>query len=495
MSTSLLIRSALLVIAYSLLLRLVCIGSAELLPEEAYYWLYAQHLAPGYLDHPPMVSWFVALGTRVFGNNEFGVRSGALLCWLLGGGGVFLLAHRMFGRATAFVALALFAILPYYFGAGLVMTPEAPLVASWAWALYFLHRALIAGERGAWYGVGIAVGLGMLSKYTISLLGAATLLLLLITPSQRSWLRRPEPYLCVCIAALIFSPVLYWNATHRWASFLFQSVERLQSSEHFSMHLLLLHMMALMLPSGLYAACISLWRPPAAQQFVRLFFLVPCGVFLLYSLRHVPKLNWTGPAFLALLPSMSHHLVAIASGARFQGARALQRMWGWTLPLWGLGLGCTLYYLAFGISFIPYSPTMYRALGWESLASGIGALAQRIEEQEGAPPVIVGMDTHFIASELAFYLRKAGKPYAVTSRNLLGKSSLMFRFWDSAERFHGRTVILVGQTQKELLLPGIAAYFTALGPVEEVKTEKGGFPLHTFYARVGHELKAREKDS
>jgi dolichol-phosphate mannosyltransferase len=261
------------------------------------------------------------------------------------------------------------------------------------------------------------------------------------------------------------------------------------------MHLLLLHMMALMLPSGLYAACISLWRPPAAQQFVRLFFLVPCGVFLLYSLRHVPKLNWTGPAFLALLPSMSHHLVAIASGARFQGARALQRMWGWTLPLWGLGLGCTLYYLAFGISFIPYSPTMYRALGWESLASGIGALAQRIEEQEGAPPVIVGMDTHFIASELAFYLRKAGKPYAVTSRNLLGKSSLMFRFWDSAERFHGRTVILVGQTQKELLLPGIAAYFTALGPVEEVKTEKGGFPLHTFYARVGHELKAREKDS
>ncbi len=41
------------IIAYTVALRLVYLGSVELLPEEAYYWNYARHLDIGYLDHPP----------------------------------------------------------------------------------------------------------------------------------------------------------------------------------------------------------------------------------------------------------------------------------------------------------------------------------------------------------------------------------------------------------------------------------------------------------
>jgi dolichol-phosphate mannosyltransferase len=73
----------LLLIGYTLLLRLMYLGNIELLKEEAYYWNYAQHLAPGYLDHPPMVALLISFGTLVFGNNELGVRFGAFICWFI----------------------------------------------------------------------------------------------------------------------------------------------------------------------------------------------------------------------------------------------------------------------------------------------------------------------------------------------------------------------------------------------------------------------------
>ena len=40
-------------------LRLLAMVAVPLIPEEAYYWMYAQHPALSYFDHPPMVSWAI----------------------------------------------------------------------------------------------------------------------------------------------------------------------------------------------------------------------------------------------------------------------------------------------------------------------------------------------------------------------------------------------------------------------------------------------------
>ena len=40
-------------VVYAFALRLLYLGSVELLPEECYYWNYSRHLDIGYLDHPP----------------------------------------------------------------------------------------------------------------------------------------------------------------------------------------------------------------------------------------------------------------------------------------------------------------------------------------------------------------------------------------------------------------------------------------------------------
>ena len=89
--------------------------------------------------------------------------------------------------------LMFLAALPVYFGFGFFMTPDAPLCAAWAGGLYFLERALVNRQSKAWFGVGICLGLGMLSKYTIALLVPAAVLFILLDKESRHWLRRPEP--------------------------------------------------------------------------------------------------------------------------------------------------------------------------------------------------------------------------------------------------------------------------------------------------------------
>jgi len=306
------------IIVYLLLLRLVFLGSANLLPEEAYYWNYSQHLDIGYLDHPPMVAWLIWLGTAFFGDNEFGVRIGAYICWLLTATFSFYLARNLFDKATAIACATLVAVVPFYFSTGFLMMPDAPLTAAWAATLFFLERALLGEKRLAWFGAGLSLGLGLLSKYTILLLGPAALLFVLIDPKSRQWLGRKEPYLAAALSVLLFSPVIYWNATHQWMSFAFQGSRRVGGAFQFTLPSLIVSVAVLLTPTGFIAAAVSLKANASAVRsrtdtkralFILLFTLVPLSVFVLFSLFHDNKPNWTGPLWLAVLPFVAFMLV------------------------------------------------------------------------------------------------------------------------------------------------------------------------------------------
>src|SRR5262249_42902216 len=143
---------------------------------------------------------------------------------------------------------------PYFFIVGVVMTPDAPLVAAWAGALFFFGRALLLGQARAWWGAGAALGIGLLSKYSIALLGLAAIVFVLMDPRSRRWLRRPEPYGAVALALLLFSPVLFWNVRHGWASFAFQGVRRLAKPAEFGLPWLVVSAALLLSPLGLAAA-------------------------------------------------------------------------------------------------------------------------------------------------------------------------------------------------------------------------------------------------
>jgi dolichol-phosphate mannosyltransferase len=242
------------VVALAIVLRLIYAAGVELIPEEAYYWNYAQHLDIGYLDHPPMVGWLIAAGTAIFGHGEFGVRIGALLCGAVASLFSYRITREMFDEPTGLAAVVLAQTLPFFFLIGFLMTPDAPLTAAWSGMLYFVYRALIKDQARAWWGVGLCLGLGLLSKYTIVLLGFSVLLFMVIDPRSRHWLKRTQPYAALLLAAMIFSPVIVWNARNDFASFAFQTSRRLADRPQFALFKLLGSVLALLTPTGAVAA-------------------------------------------------------------------------------------------------------------------------------------------------------------------------------------------------------------------------------------------------
>ncbi len=484
------------VIAYMLLLRLFYLGVVDLLPEEAYYWNYAQHPALGYLDHPPMVAWLVTLGTALFGHTEFGVRIAAYTCWLVAAGFSFAFARDLMGKAAALKAVMLMAVLPFFFSAGFIMTPDAPLTACWAGVLFFLERALLGEKRNAWWGVGICLGAGMLSKYTILLLGPAAMLFILLDRRSRRWLRRPEPYAAALLAAVLFMPVVVWNAENNWASFTFQTARRLGMKTQFSPHVLLGAILVLLTPVVAAAAFQVLFtkgRPGTREDpsgeagarrrlFMAVFTLVPLSVFVLFSLTHEPKLEWTGPLWLAVLPAVAWQM---GQEERWPAARLkvfFQRGWMLTFIVMLISLGGLLHYMTMGLPGIPYPRKMALPVAWEEFGQSV----EWIKDSLGYPAaMVVGMDKYFIASEMAFYNRQdLPESRQTASRNLFGGDALMYDWWSPAREQYGKRLLLLSFKQKDLADPRLAPWLKEGGPVQEQAVEKDGRPVLRFYYRV-----------
>lgn len=494
-------RTALEVVIYALALRLAFLASLNLLPQEAYYWNYAQHLDIGYLDHPPMVAWLIWAATRLFGDVEFGVRFGAYLCWLVAAAFCFRLTQELYGKTAAVIAVLLLATLPFFFAIGLVMTPDAPLTAAWAGALFYLARALLQGRGRAWLGVGVCLGLGMLSKYTIALLGPAALLFMAMHPAARTWLRRAAPYQAVLIAAALFMPVIVWNAQNDWASFAFQGSRRVSGALRFSLPELLGSALLLLSPVGFVAAAKAMMPraipspdgPPridARSLFVLIFTVVPLAVFVLFSLFHEVKLNWTGPLWLAVLPKLA---AGIESGlaALASGARLARRLWVATIAGLLILYGASLHYLALGLPGVGYAGNFaFLPVAWREFGRQAAIIEENFETLTGEQALRVGLDRYYLSSQMAFYdpLDKDGAA-TTAGRSIVGGDSLMYDRWFPAQRQHGRTVILFALDSEELSNPAIESRFGSIEPVREQLLYKGSKPVGRFYYRVGHDYR------
>jgi dolichol-phosphate mannosyltransferase len=475
-------------------LRIIYGVRIELLPEETYYWNYARHLDIGYLDHPPMVAWLIAAGRQLFGDGEFGVRVGSFCSALIAGTLMYRLTRRLFGAEAALAALLLLQVLPYFFVTGLVMTPDAPLFAAWTGALYFLERALIAGRAKAWWGAGVCFGVGLLAKYTIALLGASTLLFMLMDKPARAWLRRFEPYGAALLAGLIFSPVIVWNAQHEWASFLFQTTRRLAEHPQFALPKLIGSMLVLLTPTGFVAALLLIrvaagpWAAGAPQarawRWLRMSTLVPLAVYALFSLRHEVKLDWTGAACLGVVPLLAWGIVS----AKSRVDARIARTWGATLVVLLLIYAAGLYHLAFGIPGLGYgSRAELVPVGWRELASRIQSAAAEAHRREGVEPLVVGMDRYAIASELTFYAPDRSEALRDTSSgHLFGQVGLMYERWFPPAAERGRLLLLVAWNPRDLDAPQFAAYAERFGRIEEGQLCRGQRAIRPYYYRLAY---------
>lgn len=216
-------RISLALVAVLIVLRGVMAGLLPLSADEAYYWLWSHHLSPGYYDHPPAIAWLIRAGTVLFGDTPFGVRfAGVLLSlpasWFVWRSAALILKDE--DRAA--LAALLFNLTLMISVELLAATPDMPSVVASAAYVYFLAKVQQSGDGRWWLAVGVAAGLGLLSKYSALFLGLGTLFWLLVDARQRKWLATVWPYLGAALALLIWTPHLLWQAQHDWMTFAFQ---------------------------------------------------------------------------------------------------------------------------------------------------------------------------------------------------------------------------------------------------------------------------------
>jgi hypothetical protein len=206
-------------------LRLIYADAIDLRTDEAYYWTWSKENVLCFLDHPPMIAWFIRFGTAIFGDTNIGVRFAGILAMLVTQLLLADIVRRVTHDARAVVLAVLMPEAALYYG--LLMAKVAPDVAlipfatAMLWALIRLHES---GDARWWLAAGLFAGLALLSKFTAVMLLPAVVAFALVPDWRRRWLLGPYPWLALLIAVVLFSPVLIWNAEHDWASFRFQLV-------------------------------------------------------------------------------------------------------------------------------------------------------------------------------------------------------------------------------------------------------------------------------
>ena len=204
----------------------------DLRTDEAYYWTWSKENALSFLDHPPMIAWFIRFGTAIFGDTNFGVRFAGIVAMLVTQLLLADIVRRVTHDARAIVLAVLMPEAALYYG--LLMAKVSPDVAlipfavAMVWALIRLNES---GDGRWWLAAGAFAGLSLLSKFTALMLLPAVAAFMLVPRWRRRWLLSPYPWAAALIALALFLPVLIWNAGHDWASFRFQLVRATASHE------------------------------------------------------------------------------------------------------------------------------------------------------------------------------------------------------------------------------------------------------------------------
>jgi 4-amino-4-deoxy-L-arabinose transferase-like glycosyltransferase len=217
--------SGLKIVALVLLTGLVYLNftrltTADLHPDEAYYWVLAQHSAFNFGGNSPLAAMLIHCFTAIGGNNAFAIRFPALLSWAL----LMLLVPQFtkaiyqdktaaaFGLTTALFTPAIALDSP-------LITPDLLVIVFSLPTWYFCYQAIEGKKTTAWYGAGFFGGLALLAGFEAVLIGLTVLIMLLVRPSKWKLLRQKEPYLAALLGLLMFAPVGYWNWRHGWSGF------------------------------------------------------------------------------------------------------------------------------------------------------------------------------------------------------------------------------------------------------------------------------------
>ena len=399
--------------------RLALAPSYELMPQSAYYSLYAVHLDWSYFDHPPLLGWLLWVSTGLFGVTAFGLRMGMILTavatqWIL------LRLARAVRPEIADQVLVLYTSTGLVTIVSLIATPDGPLLFGWALALLLLHRAIFAVERGngAWVLAGAAMGVAFLAKYTAVFLPLGLFVFLVASANHRRRVLSVGPWLAVATMQVVSLPVYVWNWTHDFASFRFQLGERTArlALQPDLLGGFIVSQLAMVLPVAfllvLGGTAIVLRRRVRAglgdrshsgdQELFLLAFFLPLFLFCVgLSTVTWVKVNWPMPAYLTGVLLAAPWLTRARTGLQIAISAALH-------------LALTVELVFYPVPVESHDTWM----GWSEIATEVERRAA-----ESPEAFVFAVDGYKTTAELLFY-----SDLEVYGRNIIGCPALQLDY-------------------------------------------------------------------
>jgi 4-amino-4-deoxy-L-arabinose transferase-like glycosyltransferase len=462
-------------------MRLFYAGLFELRTDEAYYWTWSKEGVLSFLDHPPMIAWFIRAGTAIFGDTTFGVRIAGIVAMAVTQLLLADIVHRVTRdlRAVAITVLMTEAALYY----GLLMAKISPDVAMIPFAtamLWSLVRLADSNDGRWWLAAGLFGGLALLSKLTVVLTVPAILVFMLVPDWRIRWLKSPYPWLAVLIALAVSSPVMIWNATHDWASFKFQFV-RVTAPHEWSLSTfgefigLQFAQVGFVLFPVLVSACVLTWWRGARQRdpvalLLSLSVLVPLAYFFWRSLTL--RVGDTWPMFM-WPPAMAVAAINVTRLAEDGwSAKTVRDSWRWITV--SIAVGIPFVVLAFLYSVAAPWNLLGRndPIGTEAGYDGLAARAVQAMQATGAS--WIATTNYRVYAMLRWHLKDSVPVIQVNER------SRFLGFRDPGmDRIKGKTGLYIAQpdgNERALLLTAGAT----LQPLTQLNTMWRGAPMRSF---------------
>jgi undecaprenyl-diphosphatase len=442
-------------------------GPLDLSPDEAHYWEWSRRLDLSYYSKGPVIAYLIAATTLLIGDTVFAIRFLAPIFLALSSIFIYKLTKELFPEdkdinKKACIAGLLPQITPLFATYGVVMTIDSPFIFFWILSLYLFwkavnrHWSLVTGHwfnkkthpsslvsnhyLTTWVLLGLTIGLGLLTKYTMAFFYICAFLFLILSRGQRVWFKKKEPYIAFVLSLLVFSPVIVWNLNHDWVSLKHTAgqahiAEGIRVSPKYFFEFLgsqIGVISPLLFFLVIYGAVknFSSRFTVHSSQFLFWFWIPILGFFVLKSLQGKVQANWAMPAYItAFIASMDYFL-----GNAFKKRIKILLSIALIIAVFVTAIAHYSEILNLPVKMDPTS----RLKGWKEIGAKVEEIYKSIS-LSGGKQVFIFSDKYQVSSELAFYMPSKPRTYCIN----LGRRMNQYDIWGGFDKLLGFDAIFV----------------------------------------------------
>lgn len=428
--------------------------------DEFLYLAEGRHLSLGYMEVPPLLSLFAWL-THFLGDGIFWIKFWpdlfSVFTFLLVAKMVQMLGGKQFAIFLSWLPFVICGYLRLFF------LFQANFLEVFFWtSIAFTLFCFIQTKENKWlYWMGLSIGLGMMSKYSVAFYTASILLGILLTKHRNLFLNK-HFYFSLILAFAIFLPNLVWQYNHRFP--VVMHMEELQKEQLQYIHPVdfVISQFILNLP------CVFIWLAGLAYCFFsknaqpfRVFAWTYVFVILLLVLLHGKDYYALG-SYPVLFAFGAYRLEELTT-MRLRWVRYVSLFFAFALGLFGWPLVMPMakpadlaaYYRRVGLArsgsfrwedlqYHPLPQDFADMIGWKEITEKAAHVYNGLPVDERSNTIILS-GGYFTAGAMNYYGPSLGLPEVYST-------SASFLFW-MPENYSIRNVIWVGHEMPENVDP------------------------------------------